>query len=229
MAVGTTLRGSGTVKGALAFTNTVEGETITGWPTFEVVADEAITPLMVSGTITGVAKLAFSGDITALNVIPVITTTQADVVTHFTGIPEGYTFNNFDGTYVLVKESAVTYEHLYATVSGEANWSELTWTTDAEGLMAATDIVWNLVSNVTLTAEADATIARDVSTTTLSTLTVTPSDYTVAMKGKSLNGVALALTGDLLIADANTLTALPTLSGTGTLKLAEGVRLQENL
>ena len=53
MAVGTTLRGTGTVKGALTFTNTVEDEVITAWPTFEV----SKTPLTVNGAITGVAQL----------------------------------------------------------------------------------------------------------------------------------------------------------------------------
>lgn len=214
MAVGTTLRGSGTVKGALTFTNTVE-EVITGWPTFEV----AETPLTVNGAITGVAQLRVNDDLLALNLIPVVTASNVSVNT-FTNVPNGFELRVINGTLFLVK-SAAAHTMLHATVTTSANWSALAWT-DAKGVPVE-EVVWDLVESVTLTAEADTTVTRDVTTLALTSLTVTASDYTLAMKGKSLNGVALALTGDLLIADANTLTALPTLSGTGTLKLAKGV------
>ena len=121
-------------------------------------------------------------------------------------------------TYSIVQKPS--YTTLSATVTTDSNWSELVW---KDGETIVENPLWSAVTSVTLTAEADAMVTRDVITSALTTLTVADSEYTLAMAGKSLNGVALALTGDLLIADANTLTALPTLSGTGTLKLAKGV------
>ena len=121
-------------------------------------------------------------------------------------------------TYSIVQKPS--YTTLSATVTTDSNWSELVW---KDGETVVENPLWSAVTSVTLTAEADAMVTRDVITSALTTLAVAESESTLAMKGASLNGVALALTGDLLIADANTLTALPTLSGTGTLKLVKGV------
>ena len=233
MAVGTTLRGTGTVKGALTFTNTTETAdettTITGWPNFEIDVMSMAEPLTVSGEITGVAKLVLVGDISTRDSIPVMVSAQENVAEHFTGIPEGFTFNKVGNTHLLVNANAQGYDALYAKVSKNAKWSELTWTTDAEGTQAVTTaIAWDMVEAVTLTAEADATVTRDMTTAALASLTVADSEYTLIMAGASLDGATLTLAGDLAIAEATTLTTLTSLEGASTLKLMAGVTVKVN-
>ena len=233
MAVGTTLRGTGTVKGALTFTNTTETvdetTTITGWPIFEIDMTKMTDPLTVSGEITGVAKLVLVGDISTRDSIPVMVSAQENVAEHFTGIPEGFTFNKVGNTHLLVNVNAQGYDALYAKVSKNAKWSELTWTTDAEGTQAVTTaIAWDMVEAVTLTAEADATVTRDMTTAALASLTVADSEYTLIMAGASLDGATLTLAGDLAIAEATTLTTLTSLEGASTLKLMAGVTVTVN-
>ena len=154
---------------------------------------------------------------------------QENVAEHFTGIPEGFTFNKVGNTHLLVNVNAQGYDALYAKVSKNAKWSELTWTTDAEGTQAVTTaIAWDMVEAVTLTAEADATVTRDMTTAALASLTVADSEYTLIMAGASLDGATLTLAGDLAIAEATTLTTLTSLEGASTLKLMAGVTVTVN-
>ena len=221
MAVGTTLRGTGTVKGDLTFTNTTETveevTTITGWPTFEVDVTTGAAPLTVTGSITGVAKLAFTGDIASLASIPVVISTQESVVDSFEGIPDGFTFTKVGNMHILVNENAQEYTALYAKVAGDTKWSQLTWTTDAEGTENVTmPIAWDLVESVTLTAEANATVTRDVSTTSMSSLTVVDSEYTLTLAGYALPETSTLVVDGALCLSEGVVTTMPNLRGAGT-------------
>ncbi|MBQ9693662.1 MAG: autotransporter-associated beta strand repeat-containing protein [Kiritimatiellae bacterium] len=172
MAAGTTLRGTGTVKGDLTFMNTTETindvDTITSWPTFEITEATAMT---VNGSITGVAQLSVAESLLDLDSIPVVTTSSTTPSgENFTGVPDGFELLVVGNTLVLTKPGNV-YGTLYATVTEDgANWSDLTWTTDAEGSSVATDIVWGAVETITLTADSDYLVMRDVATPALTTL-----------------------------------------------------------
>lgn len=227
MAVGTTLRGTGTVKGALTFTNTtetVEGvTTTTGWPTFEVDVTTGGAPLTVTGTITGKAKLAFTGDIASLASIPVVISTQESVADSFEGIPDGFTFTKVDNMHILVNANAQAYTALYATVTADENWSNLTWTTDAEGTeIVATPIAWDLVESVTLMAEANATVTRDVSTTSMTSLIVLDSEYTLTLTGYALPVASTLVVDGALCLGEGVVTAMPNLRGAGALTFMGG-------
>ncbi len=227
MAVGTTLRGTGTVKGDLTFTNTTETvedvPTITGWSTFEVDVTTGAAPLTVTGTITGVAKLAFTGDIASLASIPVVISTQESVVDSFEGIPDGFTFTKVGNMHILVNENAQEYTALYAKVAGDTTWSQLTWTTDAEGTQVVTTaIAWDAVEAVTLTAAANATVTRDVTTAALTSLTVMDSEYPLTLAGYALPETSTLVVDGALCLSEGVVTTMPNLRGAGALTFMGG-------
>ncbi|MGN0856496.1 MAG: hypothetical protein ACI4QJ_03745, partial [Candidatus Spyradenecus sp.] len=104
-----------------------------------------------------------------------------------------------------------------ATVSGDANWSELTWQ-DMSGNVVTP--MWGVVTSVTLAAEAEATVTLDLPLANLTSLTVAESASTLTLTGKSLSACpfsTFALKGSLTLESAM-LPSIPTcLSGTGTL------------
>ncbi len=217
---GITLTGTGSWAGTLAFT---EGATLAVANPDEV--------LSVTGAVTGTAAVILPEGVVA----PEDEERLTVLFTESTASTVSFTYGN-GSTHIVVPEATEggvnynlvrkpTYSALSATVTGNANWSELTW---MAGETVVTNPVWGAVTAVTLTAEADATVTRDVATLSLTSLTVAASENTLTMAGASLDGVALTLNGDLAIAEATTLTTLTTLEGAGTLKLMAGVTVTVN-
>ena len=217
---GITLTGTGSWAGTLAFT---EGATLAVANPDEVLSvTDAVTGAAAVILPEGVAAPEGEGRLTVLfteSTASTVSFTYGDGSTHIV-VPEA---TEGGVNYNLVRNPA--YSALSATVTGNANWSELTW---MAGETEVTNPMWGAVTAVTLTAEADATVTRDVATLSLASLTVTDSEYTLTMAGASLDGVALTLNGDLAIAEATTLTTLTALEGAGTLKLMTGVTVTVN-
>ena len=232
MAVGTTLRGAGTVKGDLTFTNTLaeDGTTVSAMPTLIVdAASDADPVLTVNGAITGKVSVRFTTAITTQALVPVLHSSQAIESANFimeTALPEGYVLQIIEdeGLYTLAvaKENFQIYTELHATVTENAAWTALSWTDGEGNAVESGDIAWSLVETVVLTAEADATVTRDVATLSLTSLTVANSEYTLTLDGAPLSDeLTLIATGNVCLGEG-VVTTMPNLRGAGTLTFMGG-------
>ena len=131
-------------------------------------------------------------------------------------------------TYALVLTYSGTISEVtavQATVSGNANWSALTWKDMNGNIVTPT---WGKVTSVTLTAEAAATVTVDLPIATVTLLTVTGSEPLTLAAGTTAGfptGTLTLTNADLTVRDLYAAAAAVTVSGSGSLtwELTRGV------
>ncbi|MGN0890278.1 MAG: autotransporter-associated beta strand repeat-containing protein [Candidatus Spyradenecus sp.] len=213
VAAGTTIGGKGAIASAVAFT---DGAKL-------LVDPAAEAPLTLNGTITGTAQVVLASDPTTPSTAAVKTTVESVTLStdNFTA-PDGYKMT-------LSKDSKTLYvataKNVYTKLSGSATnkdmaWSAITWydATVSDRWVEATDIDWNLVSEVTLSYVSSVTVTMDValpSLTKLDFVAYDPSALVTLERGSSLLAAPLsALTsvdaGGSVIFKSGTVGTMPT-------------------
>ena len=228
MAVGTTLRGAGTVKGALTFTNTLaeDGTTVSAMPTLIVdAASDADPVLTVNGAITGKVAVRFTTAITTQALVPVLHSSQAIEPENFmmeTALPEGYALQVIEdeGLYTLAvaKENFQIYTELHATVTENAAWTALSWTDSEDNAVESGNIAWSLVETVVLTAENGAVVTMDAVLPVLTALTIEGGSLTLQnhLETKLSASTALAVNNGASIKLVDVYAASANITPTGT-------------
>ncbi|MGN1325273.1 MAG: hypothetical protein ACI4YA_02890, partial [Candidatus Spyradenecus sp.] len=159
---GVRLAGSGSWGDAVTFT---EGAKL-------LVDPAAVAPLTLNGAITGTAQVVLALEPTMPSTAALQTTAESGTLStdNFTA-PEGdYTLTLSENNKTLyVATTKAVYTSLTATVDGKVTmWSQLPW--EDENGVAATEINWAFVEEVTLNLSASTTLEVDVALPKLATL-----------------------------------------------------------